>query len=472
MADDCINLLKLKFKILTFPGISWNQWKHDEFCYTVSISKTEIYPHFHTFPLTSNFITIRSEIHFDTYFIIKNLSLSQRFDLLSSTILFKMLRHYGLYNCVNILYNSNNTNHLRLDTQYEALAALDRCEEFKYPTNVVNLQSHVIGVLMLSNHPSIIRKKHLIFSYFLMYYIQSNFLSLINEESIRFTKCECFLQNEHVCQHCLHSYNLCRMCLGYLMVFHVNIIHSTLTQLRHPYALKSLMKDFWDVMGKKYNVKINSFGYFYRKYSTNKLQRYSITKLQNIGRKYISLSTQYFVERRIVQQSNQTFIKDYGDKMDHFYMLGRINFNDSKFDVAKIYLTMAACASWDLYTKAMSLKSLVINCYRNKEYLIGMNILRRLYQLCKGYILPTFVNTTYHRWKKKFKNKWRKVKCAYCHQKNREMISLKSCKGCMKIFYCTRLCQKMHWKQYHKSKCDLQWVQIYLILNEQIFTRM
>lgn len=40
--------------------------------------------------------------------------------------------------------------------------------------------------------------------------------------------------------------------------------------------------------------------------------------------------------------------------------------------------------------------------------------------------------------------------CAFCHSNTGD---LKRCLGCNKVFYCSKVCQKRHWKQ-HKSECQ------------------
>eukprot|EP01084_Bolivina_argentea_P176000 304646_1 len=55
------------------------------------------------------------------------------------------------------------------------------------------------------------------------------------------------------------------------------------------------------------------------------------------------------------------------------------------------------------------------------------------------------------------KTLWKQQKCSYCKNKNK---SLKSCKGCMKKFYCDVFCQKMHWNSYHRNECKREWVSI------------
>eukprot|EP01084_Bolivina_argentea_P175999 304644_1 len=59
------------------------------------------------------------------------------------------------------------------------------------------------------------------------------------------------------------------------------------------------------------------------------------------------------------------------------------------------------------------------------------------------------------------KTLWKQQRCSYCNSKNK---TLKSCKGCMKKFYCDVFCQKMHWNSHHRNECEREWEsRMYLI---------
>ena len=44
----------------------------------------------------------------------------------------------------------------------------------------------------------------------------------------------------------------------------------------------------------------------------------------------------------------------------------------------------------------------------------------------------------------------REPECAFCHSKTG---TLKRCSGCKRVFYCSKKCQKSHWKE-HKPECQ------------------
>ena len=47
----------------------------------------------------------------------------------------------------------------------------------------------------------------------------------------------------------------------------------------------------------------------------------------------------------------------------------------------------------------------------------------------------------------------REPECAFCHSKT---DNLKRCTGCKRVFYCSKTCQKQHWKE-HKPECQSSW---------------
>ena len=49
----------------------------------------------------------------------------------------------------------------------------------------------------------------------------------------------------------------------------------------------------------------------------------------------------------------------------------------------------------------------------------------------------------------------REPECAFCHSK---MDNLKRCSSCRRVFYCSKTCQKHHWKK-HKPECQSNWNQ-------------
>eukprot|EP01084_Bolivina_argentea_P294316 506373_1 len=98
----------------------------------------------------------------------------------------------------------------------------------------------------------------------------------------------------------------------------------------------------------------------------------------------------------------------------------------------------------------------IYKCYKNKEYFIAKKFWKfgyRLHQNKNEYIKSQIKL-------KKISKKCKKIKCSNCNKKG-----LKCCVGCMKISYCCRQCQKIHWKHKHKYECAKNWIIRYSIFN-------
>eukprot|EP01084_Bolivina_argentea_P131714 232457_1 len=98
------------------------------------------------------------------------------------------------------------------------------------------------------------------------------------------------------------------------------------------------------------------------------------------------------------------------------------------------------------------LKSISI-CYENREYVIAKRFWKFVYRLNND-------KKKYKSEQIKLRKKCKKMKCSNCDKKG-----LKSCIGCMKISYCSRKCQKKHWKYKHKYECRKKWIIQYSIFN-------
>ena len=81
----------------------------------------------------------------------------------------------------------------------------------------------------------------------------------------------------------------------------------------------------------------------------------------------------------------------------------------------------------------------VDTCLVNEEYQLGIRVSSKLFEEDADY--QTMVDC------------WSKTRCGYCW----EVKKLATCKGCMKIAYCSRWCQKAHWKEDHRFDCDQTW---------------
>ena len=129
----------------------------------------------------------------------------------------------------------------------------------------------------------------------------------------------------------------------------------------------------------------------------------------------------------------------------------------------------------DLYDRIIALRALANECIDHKEYLIAIRILKSARKLCGKYMLPSFVNKEYRQKKKEIKQKLEIMNCFGCKQKGK---ALKCCTGCMKAYYCSKKCQKRHWRKSHRKKCKYIWTRqptknrgcdLYYMLEDCIF---
>lgn len=113
--------------------------------------------------------------------------------------------------------------------------------------------------------------------------------------------------------------------------------------------------------------------------------------------------------------------------------------------------------------------------FEQRAYLISMRILQCCYIFSKGYMSPSFVNHKYRKQRRVTMKKIKSLECAHCRKKNVER-KCKPCSGCMKAVYCSKQCQKIHWKMSHKAQCNRMWIAedfpMYPLLKKWIFDRI
>eukprot|EP01084_Bolivina_argentea_P126835 224477_1 len=79
-------------------------------------------------------------------------------------------------------------------------------------------------------------------------------------------------------------------------------------------------------------------------------------------------------------------------------------------------------------------------CYLHREWSMVIRILNRPFMKAGNEY-------------KKLEKLQNNMLCANCNKR----WKLKGCKGCMKVSYCSRNCQKYHWRKAHRYKCDKSW---------------
>eukprot|EP01084_Bolivina_argentea_P278209 475170_1 len=147
------------------------------------------------------------------------------------------------------------------------------------------------------------------------------------------------------------------------------------------------------------------------------------------------------------------------------------------YDTAIQMLVILAVSAKSLFKRVNMLRAISDINYEKGQYLLSMKVLRCCYKLCKGYLLPSFVETKY--WKKRtlIKEKIKKLTCFNCGKSNEDCgLNMKTCTGCMTATYCSKKCQKFHWNKHHKNQCDGIWTTsefpFYFLLKQNIFDRL
>ena len=68
--------------------------------------------------------------------------------------------------------------------------------------------------------------------------------------------------------------------------------------------------------------------------------------------------------------------------------------------------------------------------------------------------MKSFYENDYYEYKALLNYKLNDTECAYCGEKYNGESELKACKGCIKVIYCSKHCQKRHWN-IHTGECDM-----------------
>lgn len=117
-----------------------------------------------------------------------------------------------------------------------------------------------------------------------------------------------------------------------------------------------------------------------------------------------------------------------------------------------------------LYRTVMYLRELSNWYYYLQEYWMGYQILQNAYKLANGYILQkSFIETDYKKKKQKYIKQLSKFKCSNtgCNRRHLRKSPLRACYGCMRVAYCSKKCQKIHWNAVHNEECNKQWETTY-----------
>eukprot|EP01084_Bolivina_argentea_P080242 145391_1 len=127
-----------------------------------------------------------------------------------------------------------------------------------------------------------------------------------------------------------------------------------------------------------------------------------------------------------------------------------------------IYIPCAIVAAYlaNSYEKSVVAMVNIANyCLINKQYQLAKKILKNCIDHDDSSEIDLNLSAA--------KIKWANMHCSICKRTSQ----LKSCKGCMKVAYCGKRCQKKHWKSIHREMCERIWDRFYFYdINARFFS--
>eukprot|EP01084_Bolivina_argentea_P198017 339218_1 len=247
--------------------------------------------------------------------------------------------------------------------------------------------------------------------------------------------------------------------LGYIMVFCSNFIYDLLNEETH---LRKRLKFYRSCLNKEYDMRIEmKFQHKSMSVIINDMKHWNINDIEKLGTKHLLKAC--FTFRHIC---------GYDTSARGYYIWAQYESQiKERYDIAKMYYLVAITAYpayESLMCRALALIGLTENCYKNEEYFVGKKVLNIAYKVCKGYLFTSFIETKYPKYKRKLLEKVCGMNCVNCGTDNRGLL-LKVCTACMKVSYCSKRCQKIHWKLKHKRNCNKTWKYLYHCLKNYVF---
>eukprot|EP01084_Bolivina_argentea_P085149 153904_1 len=373
--------------------------------------------------------------------------------LLNDDYYLKHICKFGYYQQLISLFKIRKE--VSLATIY-AFSATERYDMYASIAITIRAPDEVIALVDSMDHALKIIHADWILQQFLNYYI---IVAMVSDSKLPYIHFVSKRENE--------THN---MCLGYLMIFCASIIINKLKSIDRFELEEILMHCSMTrscILNEEYvNTKL-IFGKIKSKLAqtAKMIKKWNCDIMEKIGMQYVCGAFNWYCSG-IYNCNHHT----------EFYLMGKTQcLLKRRYDLANQYFVISACITDDLYERVLSLKSLSSNCYLNGQYLIGLKVLRCVYKLCNGYILPSFVKK-YFTEKTKFVQQISKLNCFNC---NARRCKLRVCKACMKAVYCSVLCQKIHWKKTHRDQCDKVWYSknaayrdLYSMLQKTILKRL
>eukprot|EP01084_Bolivina_argentea_P305372 527544_1 len=377
----------------------------------------------------------------------------------------QMITHYGHFRDILSAHKIRKSdNYLYINSvgateQYNRLLTLKPRSIFD--SNLINVTFIIVDCMKYNQRRCF---NDLLFKRFIRHYISVTMLSTKRFSHVKDKNCPEYHKNLK-CDICLSSDNIDEAFLGYLMIFCAQNIYDKLLSLSEAELAKLMVYFYKNISKNQQPTKMRI------KFKAQQIKKWNIKKIIKFGKQHVISSCDYFV--RTANKKCKEFRFDDNNQM--FHIMGKVAAQvDKDYDLAIPYFVIAACTTNDLYERVLSLKGLVITCYLNKQYLIGLTILKCVYKLCKGYIFPSFVETQYFKQKKQFRKKVKKMECNNCCAAYKMYErKLKACTGCMEVAYCAKRCQKIHWNKTHRLQCTRKgWYQVYAMIKDTILDRM
>eukprot|EP01083_Nonionella_stella_P007606 21930_1 len=436
--------------------------------------------------LRSKMKTLMSEIDLN-----ESTPIDARYYLINDCVLLDILSHLGLYDILCRLYRVfgfDNLLKLKLNgNEYDFMdvlvAAFGATEQFDVLLNVMHISEcqpekwyalrfkeiSELALIMIENqnNPSVpfrqrLFEKILFYLYSIKYQgmqwikimekgMVNQTLEVINVEEFgrSLFMVECVLNDAQ----CL---------LGYIMMLFCNQMH----HMFQSYSKSTLKRLFLE---NGYNNDWDDGSVYTLDGRIRKLKAVQSSQyIYDSGRNY-ALHAFNWKKRLNENRNNHTYplsLDIYCDTVDVALIMGKAYSLDKQYNEASFTLIQCSRTAHCAYKRVIALKSLSINCYENKHYLLGFKALKCAFKICGGYMNKTFVDHQYRRLKRKIKRKWNAMSCATCGSNK---IKLKCCIGCMNTVYCSRQCQKIDWNDTHRYKCSGIWTKPYYTLQMFVF---
>ena len=141
---------------------------------------------------------------------------------------------------------------------------------------------------------------------------------------------------------------------------------------------------------------------------------------------------------------------------------------------AKTIGVIKICVTNDLIQRVDELIDVSDKCVIHHEHFIALKMIRCATKLAAGFIKIDDIKSLIKR-KKKLSVIWWTHECNYCQKKSVKANGdrkHKACSGCMKVAYCSRMCQKLDWNAKHRNECNRSWDSLHSALKMTLFDRI